>query len=128
MKPPNRITQAIAIGLSGVLVDGATPAAASAFMHELGETVSNRTFDGYAATLKLIYKTIYKQLGMPENPFENIRHRPLETVSRKEFTEEQVQKIFDGFQTGFFYETEVEGLGPGRKRKIAKHIDIIEST
>ena len=97
-------------------VDGVTPVAASEYMHEVGERVGNRTFDGYAATLRLIYKVIYKQLGMAENPFEGIRHRPLETISRKEFTEEQVQKIFDGFRDGFFYETVVEGLGPGRKR------------
>ena len=97
-------------------VDGVTPAVASEYMHEVGERVSNRTFDGYVATLKLIYMVIYKQLGMAENPFDGIRHRPLETISRKEFTEEQVQKIFDGFKDGFFYETEVEGLGPGRNR------------
>ncbi len=97
-------------------VDGATSVAASTFMHELGETVSNKTFNDYAAILRLIFKTVYKQLGMTENPFADIRHRPLETISRKEFTEEQVQQIFDGFKTGFFYETEVEGLGPGRKR------------
>ena len=97
-------------------VDGVTPAAASEYLHEVGERVSNRTFDGYAATLRLIYKVVYKQLGMAENPFEGIRHRPLETVSRREFTEEQVHKIFDGFKTGFYYETEVEGLGPGGKR------------
>ena len=97
-------------------VDGATSVAASTFMHELGETVSNKTFNDYAAILRLIFKTVYKQLGMTENPFADIRHRPLETISRKEFTEEQVQQIFDGFKTGFFYETEVEELGPGRKR------------
>ena len=97
-------------------VDGTTPVAASEFMHEIGEQVSNRTFDGYAATLRLVFKTVYRQLGMTENPFENIRHRPLETISRREFTAEQVQKIFDGFKDGFFYETEVEGLGPGRTR------------
>ena len=97
-------------------LDGVTPAAASEYMHEVGERVSNRTFNGYAQTLRLIYRTVYKQLGIAENPFDDIRHRPLETVSRKEFTEEQVQKIFAGFKDGFFYETEMEGLGPGRKR------------
>ncbi len=97
-------------------IDGTTPAAASAYMHEIGEQISNRTFDGYAATLKLIFKTVYKQLGMPANPFDDIRRRPLETISRHEFTAEQVQRIFDGFRDGFYYETEVEGLGPGRKR------------
>ena len=97
-------------------LDGVTPAAASEYMHEIGERVSNRTYNGYAMTLRLIYKIVYKQLGMTENPFEGIRHRPLETVSRREFTMEQVQRIFDGFRNGFFYEAEVEGLGPGRKR------------
>ena len=97
-------------------VDGVTSVAANEFMHEIGERVSNRTFDGYLATLRLIFKTVHKQLGMAENPFDGIRPRPLETISRREFTEEQVQKIFDGFKDGFFYETEVEGLGPGRQR------------
>ena len=97
-------------------LDGVTPAAASEYMHEIGERVSNRTFNGYAMTLRLIYKVVHKQLGMSGNPFEDIRHRPLETVSRKEFTVEQVQRIFDGFRSGFFYEAETEGLGPGRKR------------
>lgn len=97
-------------------LDGVTPAAASEYMHEVGERVSNRTFNGYVQTLRLIYRTVYKQLGMVENPFDDIRHRPLETVSRKEFTEEQVKKIFDGFKEGFFYETEIETQGPGHKR------------
>lgn len=97
-------------------MDGVTSMIASEFLHEIGEKISNKTFNEYSATLRLIFRVVYKQLGMTENPFEGIRHRPLETVSRKEFTEEQVQKIFDGFRDGFFYETEVEGLGPGRKR------------
>lgn len=97
-------------------VDGTTPSAASAYMHEIGKHISNRTFNGYAATLKLIFRTVYKQLGMSANPFEDIRRRPLEVISRREFTEYQVQQIFDGFKTGFYYETEVEGLGPERKR------------
>ena len=97
-------------------LDGVTPVAASEYLHKIGEHVSNRTFNGYAANLRLIYKTVYRQLGMSENPFEGIRHRPLETVSRREFTENQVRMIFDGFQNGFFYETEVEELGADRKR------------
>ncbi len=101
-------------------LDGVTPMAASRYMFEKGEQVSNRTFDGYAMTLKLIFKTVFKQLGMSENPFENIRHRPIETISRREFSEEQVEKIFAGFRNGFFYEAEVEGFGPGRQRRREK--------
>ena len=101
-------------------VDGVTPTAASEYLHEVGERVSNRTFNNYALVLRLIYRTVFKQLGMSENPFEDIRHRPPETFSRKEFSSEQVQKIFDGFRDGFLYETEVEGLGPGRERVLEK--------
>lgn len=38
----------------------------------------------------------------------------------REFTEEQVQAIFQGFDTGFFYETEVTRLAKGRKHKRIK--------
>ena len=53
--------------------------------------------------------------GLDENPFERIPTKPVHTESRLPFTEEQVRAIFNGFETGFFYETEVGRLGPGRK-------------
>ena len=77
--------------------------------------VSGRTFNSYRKALKLIFTHILEPAGMENNPFARIGSKPLDTQSREAFTEEQVQQIFAGFQTGFFYETEVPRLGPGRK-------------
>lgn len=104
-------------------LDGTTPTAASKFMHELGESVSNRTFNGYLGILRLIFETVHEQLGMPENPFAKIRRRPLETFSRKEFTEAQVRTIFAGFKDGFFYDREVKRLRNGEMVTEKEHLE-----
>ena len=82
--------------------------------------VSGRTFNGYRKALKLIFTHILKPAGMETNPFASINGKPLDTQSRWAFTEEQVQQIFSGFQTGFFYETEVTRFGAGRKHTRVK--------
>ena len=70
--------------------------------------------------LRLIFKHLKDAAGLEENPFEGIQHKPNEVVSRKEFTPEQVKAIFDGFQTGFFYEAEMERLAAGQGRERIK--------
>ena len=77
--------------------------------------VTGKTFNIYRQALRLIFKHILEPAGLDANPFEHIPTKPLHTESRLPFTEEQVRAIFDGFETGFFYETEVMRLGAGRK-------------
>ena len=76
--------------------------------------VSGKTFNIYRQALKLIFSHIRVPAGLESNPFDVIESKPVQTESRLPFTEEQVKAIFDGFKTGFFYETEVMRLGPGR--------------
>ena len=85
-----------------------------------GTGVSAITFNKYTMALRLIFKHLKDVAGLEENPFEGIQHKPNEVVSRKEFTPEQVKAIFDGFQTGFFYEAEMERLAAGQGRERIK--------
>ena len=78
--------------------------------------LTGRTYNGYRQALRLIYKHLLPVLDSEHNPFDKISTRVNRGVSRKEFTAEQVEAIFKGFETGFFYETEVEKLIAGRNR------------
>ncbi len=89
---------------------------AGAYLAEYGADVSARTFNEVLSTLRAIVTEAGASAGIIDNPFTGIKRRKLETVSRREFTEEQVQKIFDGFQTGFPYKTRVSQLTTGRQR------------
>ena len=80
------------------------------------DRISAKTYNIYRQALKLIFKHILPVTGQDQNPFNSILHKPVFSESRREFTEAQVEAIFKGFSTGFFYTTEQEGLGPGRKR------------
>ena len=80
------------------------------------QNISSRTYNIYRQALKLIFKHIMPVVGLENNPFNKIIRKTGLSESRNEFTSEQVQAIFDGFRTGFFYTSEQEGLGPGRKR------------
>ncbi|MBR6056646.1 MAG: site-specific integrase [Victivallales bacterium] len=86
--------------------------------------VSGRTYNGYKQALKLIFKVLLPLLGTDHNPVEQINNKVKDSVSREEFTEEQVEAIFNGFDTGFFYETTVEKLCKGRKReRVTKRLE-----
>ena len=78
--------------------------------------ISGRTYNGYRQALHLIFKHLLPVLEIERNPVDQIANKSKDSVSRKEFTEEQVEAIFKGFETGFFYETEVEKLTAGRNR------------
>jgi integrase len=78
--------------------------------------VSGRTYNGYRQALHLIFKHLLPVLEIERNPVDPIANRSKDTVNRKDFTEKQVAAIFKGFETGFFYETEVEKLTAGRNR------------
>ena len=86
--------------------------------------ISGRTYNGYRQALRLIFKHLLPVLGIEANPLDLIANRSKDSVSRKEFTEEQVEAIFQGFDTGFFYDTEVEMLTKGRERvRVTKKIE-----
>ena len=82
-----------------------------------GTGISAITYNKYAMALRLVFKHLMDPAALDTNPFDRIQHKRNEVVSRKEFSAEQVRAIFDGFQTGFFYETEVERLTTERKRE-----------
>ncbi|MBP5672212.1 MAG: tyrosine-type recombinase/integrase, partial [Victivallales bacterium] len=105
------------LGNHGVrLAADITSELAGAYLAEYGADVSARTFNEVLSTLRAIVAEVGSSAGIIDNPFVGIRRRKLETVSRREFTAEQVQRIFDGFQTGFSYKTKVSQLTTGRKR------------
>jgi integrase len=86
--------------------------------------ISGRTYNGYRQALRLIFKHLLPVLEIEANPIDHITNRSKDSVSRREFTEEQVEAIFKGFDTGFFYETEAEMLTTGRKRiRVAKKME-----
>ena len=78
--------------------------------------ISAVTWNKYKKSLHVVFKTVSDQAGLVENPFQGIAHKTEQPTSRREFTEEQVEAIFKGFSTGFFYTTELEVLSTGRKR------------
>ena len=88
------------------------------FMQSISESGdSNITFNKYLLALRLLFKHLKATAALDVNPFDGIPKKPVAVVSRKPFTEDQVKAIFDGFDTGFFYETETEALAEGRKRR-----------
>ena len=86
--------------------------------------VSGRTYNAYRQALRLVFKHLLPVIGLESNPIDHITNRSKDSVSRKEFTEEQVEAIFQGFDTGFFCDTEVEMLTKGRERvRVTKKIE-----
>ena len=100
-----------------VNLDQISPDIAAEYFDSLWDAhVSAVTCNKYKQSLHLVFKTIADQAGLLENPFSEIPHRSEQPTSRKEFTEAQVNAIFEGFSKGFFYTTELEVLSTGRKR------------
>ena len=77
--------------------------------------VTGKTFNIYRQALQLIFKHIQDAAGLENNPFSIIERKPVQMESRLPFTEEQINAIFEGFSKGFYYQTQVTQLGPGRK-------------
>jgi len=98
---------------------------ALAFMQSIFNSgVSNTTYNKYLQSLRLIFKHLKEPAALETNPFDDIPKKPTAMTSRKEFTMEQVKAIFQGFETGFFYEAEVEKLTKGRAReRITKRLE-----
>ena len=65
--------------------------------------LSARTYNAYRQALKLIFKHIMPVAGLESNPFNKTVRKTGHSESRNEFTSDQVQAIFDGFQKGFYY-------------------------
>ena len=82
--------------------------------------VSARTYNAYVQALRMIFKHLAGPAALDVNPFGNVAKKTPETVSRREFTPEQVTAIFDGFDSGFFYDEEAERLITGRNRERVK--------
>ena len=86
------------------------------FNHIWENDIAARSYNSRRQALKLIFKHIYEMTSLEKNPFENIKGKTGVCGMREAFTEEEVQKIFSGFKTGFFYDKAVEGFGRGRER------------
>lgn len=82
------------------------------YLNGIELTLSTRSYNSYRGMLHTVFQHTYKPLGMDANPVVGISQRKVLTQSRKEFTPEQVQQIFNCFDTGFFYETIVGGPAP----------------
>ena len=95
------------------------------FMQSISDSGdSNITFNKYLLALRLIFKHLKAPAALDVNPFDDIAKKPIAVVSRKPFTEEQVKAIFDGFDNGFFYETELEAPAKGgKRRRITKRLE-----
>lgn len=85
-----------------------------------GTGISARTYNAYVQALRMIFKHLAAPAALDANPFDDVAKKTPETASRHEFTPEQVNAIFDGFTSGFFYETETERLTTGRIRERVK--------
>ena len=95
------------------------------FMQSISESGdSNITFNKYLLALRLVFKHLKSPAALDVNPFDDIAKKPVAVVSRKPFTEEQIKAIFDGFENGFFYDTEFEVLTKGgKRRRITKRLE-----
>ena len=96
-------------------------ATAEDYLSALWDTgISARTYNAYVQVLRMVFKYLAPPAALDTNPFDDVVKKTTETASRHEFTPEQVNAIFDGFDNGFFYETETEHLTSGRIRERSK--------
>lgn len=79
--------------------------------------ISARTYNIYLSGLRVIFKHLAKPGGLDENPFLTVIKKTEEIASRREFEKSQVDAIFSGFSSGFFYIAKLNVLGLGRSRK-----------
>ncbi|MDD4817162.1 MAG: site-specific integrase [Victivallaceae bacterium] len=96
-------------------VDGDTAAEYFGYLWKSG--ISGRTFNAYLQALRLIFKHLEAPAALDGNPFDGIGKKTNETAVRKDFSAEQVQTIFDGFNNGFFYDTVADGRTVQREYK-----------
>lgn len=68
------------------------------FMSSIHEQVSNRTYNKILQVLKLVFCTI----SPDNNPFQKLKTKRLQSVSKKEFTEEQIADMFALFDDNNF--------------------------
>lgn len=79
---------------------------ASLFMESIWDAgISAVTYNAYLQALRMIFKHLRGVADLDKNPFDEIPKKPNAAVSRREFSPEQVNMIFDGFEGGFLYET-----------------------
>ncbi|MCP3966998.1 MAG: phage integrase family protein [Lentisphaerae bacterium] len=75
--------------------------------------ISGRNYNAYIGSLKLIFKTLLQQRKIETNPFDCIVKRPLETVSKADFDDEQMEAILTTFEDSklhLMHKTETETL------------------
>lgn len=71
---------------------------AEAFMSDLLKGgIAERTYNSYLQALKLVFRIVLDVEGS-ENPFSKIHKMTEGTQTRKDFTEEQIRKIFDALE------------------------------
>ena len=92
----------------------------SKFLNDVYGDLSGRSYTEAKTILKQVFKIIYDDLGMDADPSKDLKGKTLDSKHRKPFDEKQEQAILRGFDTGFFYETEVVRLTTGRKPERVK--------
>lgn len=93
------------------------------FMFECWQRqISPRTYNIYLSGMRVIFKTIFRRAELNINPFDQVERKSEKSVSRENFTREQVDQIFRGFKDGFFYEADYNHLAAGGKRENGKKL------
>lgn len=77
------------------------------------EGLSARSYNARRQMLHMIINCVLDLSGLENNPFAKIKLKTVDTICREPFTLEQVNKIFAGFDRGFFYKKEVKDPATG---------------
>jgi len=75
------------------MMNDVTPTAAETYAEELGEHISNLTFNNYIATIRHVWDVLATRNHKRENPWSGICMREDDSVSRKPLSDEEVERL-----------------------------------
>lgn len=75
------------------MMNDVTPAAAETYAEELGEHISNLTFNNYIATIRHVWDVLATRNHKRENPWSGICMREDDSVSREPLSDEEVERL-----------------------------------
>ena len=71
-----------------------TPAAAAEYLAQFRSHHSGNTYTNHACTLREVFRTLGEKSGLAENPFDGVRLRPDDSISRRELTLDEVERLY----------------------------------
>ena len=83
--------------------DGINTDTIARFVREATASLTNRSYNSYLQAMKQILNYTYKEIGLQDNPANELTSKAVLTESRSDFTPEQIKSIFEGFDKGFFH-------------------------